>query len=365
MFNLFKKAQDHQADVKSAGTALTVKAGDNLLKSALEAGLAWPHDCRVGSCGTCRCRLLDGKIKPLSDFSYVLDGEQINGGMILACQTSLRSDIVVDVKLDSATEKTVGVSTVQGRISSARNLTHDILEVIVKLEKALPRAADSRSAAAPYLAGQYAELAVPGIDQPRSYSFARAPENEADECMFYVRLVPGGEMTTWLFAEDRVGTSVTVGGPYGSFWLREGDSPIVCIAGGSGMSSIKALLEHACNNECPRDVVYLFGARAQKDLYCLDEMGQLRRNWNANGDFRFIPILSEEPQDSDWEGPRGFVTEHIESQGIDLASSQGYLCGPPPMIDAAIEVLERNGMSNSNIFFDKFLDASTMPGGRN
>lgn len=341
-----------------------MKAGDNLLKSALEAGLAWPHDCRVGSCGTCRCRLIDGKIKPLSDFSYVLDGEEITAGTILACQTSLRSDIVVDVRLDGAAQKTVGVSTVDGCISSSRHLTHDILEVIVTLDKALPRAADSCSTAAPYLAGQYAELMVPGIDQPRSYSFARAPENEIDECMFYVRLVPGGEMTTWLFAQDPVGTTVTVGGPYGSFWLREGHTPIVCIAGGSGMSSIKALLEHACNTGCSRDVVYLFGARSQKDQYCLEEMEQLRRNWNAKGEFRFIPILSEEPPDSDWQGLRGFVTEHIERQCPDLTASQGYLCGPPPMIDAAIEVLERNGMSKSNIFFDKFLDASTMPGGR-
>ncbi len=363
MFGFGSKKQDWQAKVTPSGKLITVKAGENLLRAALDAGLGWPHDCRVGSCGTCRCRLVEGKIKELSDFSYVLEGDDLDRGMILACQTALKSDIVVEVQLDSAVPAGA-ISTVQGVLARTRALTHDVLELTVKLEKPFPHSGEARSQS-PYVAGQYAEIAFPSIEKPRAYSFARAPENEAEnELTFFVRKVPNGELTTWLFEKDRVGTPVTVTGPFGSFWLREGDGPVVCIAGGSGMSSIRALLEHASNKGVTRDVVYLFGARTQKDLYCLEDMEAITRKWNSGRGFRFVPVLSEEPADSDWQGLRGMVTEHIGQQGVDLAQAQAYLCGPPPMIDAAIEVLKKSGVQSANIHFDKFLDASSMPGGR-
>ena len=100
MFGLFKKGKtEFNVNVMPSGDSFTVKAGDNLLKAALEAGLHWPHDCRVGSCGTCACTLKEGKVKELADFAYVLEMEQLQSGMILACQAALRSDIVIEVDL--------------------------------------------------------------------------------------------------------------------------------------------------------------------------------------------------------------------------------------------------------------------------
>lgn len=366
MFGLFKKpAQDFAAEIRPAGTSLQVKAGDNLLKAALEAGLAWPHDCRVGSCGSCRCKLIDGRIKRLADFSYVLTGEELQEGTILACQTSLRSDVIVEVGLEEDVTPTRGVTTLPGVIAASRQLTHDIIELEVRLEQPWSGNDPANGGGGAYLAGQYAELAVPGIDPPRAYSFATAPHADQKTVSFFIRLVPGGQMTGWLFEQDRTGTPVTVKGPYGSFWLREGEGPILCVAGGSGMSAIKALLEDAAEHGCTRDAVYVFGARTQSDLYCLDAMDSLTEQWRANGaEFRFVPVLSEEPDDSDWTGLRGLCTEHIKSQGLDLDACQAYLCGPPPMIDSAIDVLHRTGVTDERIFFDKFLDASNMPGGR-
>ncbi len=98
MFGLFKKKKKvFQAKIASTGQVFTVPAGMNLLQAALNEGIEWPHDCRVGSCGTCRCTLKEGEIKELNDFSYVLDEQQMDGGMILGCQASLESDIVVEV----------------------------------------------------------------------------------------------------------------------------------------------------------------------------------------------------------------------------------------------------------------------------
>ncbi len=358
MFGAFKK-KDWKAEIGPSGKTLTVRAGENLLKSALGAGLPWPHDCRVGSCGTCRCTLKAGKVKELSDFAYVLDQEQLKSGMILACQAALRSDIVVEVDLLEETGQTVSVTSHEGVIQRVTPLTHDIVELVIQATDDFPRTA---------LAGQYAEVNVSAINKPRSYSFAKTPENEADrEITFFVRHVPGGEFTDWLFAGDRVGEAVVVTGPYGSFWLRPGDSRIVCMAGGSGMAPVKALLESAHNTDTEREVLFLFGARTRRDLYCLDVMKQLQDKWKAK--FEFVPVLSEEPDDSGWEGARGLVTDYLQQAYIDtgevtMSDSQGYLCGPPPMVDAAVALLQTAGMAKEDIHFDKFLDAGSMPGGR-
>ena len=84
MLGLFKKKGPFTATIKPAGISITVesKPSENLLKVALDNGIPWPHNCRVGSCGTCRCKLLDGKIKPLNDFGYVLTEEEMDAGYI-------------------------------------------------------------------------------------------------------------------------------------------------------------------------------------------------------------------------------------------------------------------------------------------
>lgn len=343
---LFGSKGPFKAQIKSTGQSFQVPEKDNLLKAALETGLRWPHNCRVGSCGTCRTRLLEGKIKPLQDFSYVLTEEELDQGYILACQTRLRSDIVVEVDLQVSEATGAVIKSVSGVIEACAQLTHDILEMRIRLDEPLPA----------YVAGQYAEVLVDGMSAPRSYSFARAPsEGGPDHVTFFVRHVPGGEFTEWLHSEDRGGQRVTVSGPYGQFWLRDSDRPALLIAGGSGLAPIRAILKEACKNNCQRGMTFLFGARTQKDLYCLDDIGEIGDQLKER--FRFVPVLSNEAADSDWRGARGMVTELIHQQGIDLATCEAYLCGPPPMVDAAIAVLKDSGVGDDRIFFDKFLDA--------
>ncbi len=358
MFGFFKnKKQDHAAVIN--GTEhLVVKAGDNLLKAALEADLPWSHDCRVGSCGSCKCKLVEGKIKPLADFSYVLDGDDLQNGFILACQTRLKTDIEVEVELLSDSERQHHWES-SAVIKSITDLTHDIKELVIEIDDPTVAQVDEQL----YKAGQYADLKIPELSEGRSYSFASAPKLGQTEFKFYIRKVPGGEFTEWLFKEDRTGQSLTMSGPFGHFGLAEQAEPMTCVAGGSGMSAIISILEAALEAGEKRDVKFVFGARTQKDLYCDDVIAKLANDWTSKGlgKFEYVPALSEEPEDSDWQGARGLCTEFIASEGDESISGHAYLCGPPGMIDAAINVFERKGMSSDNISFDKFLDKSSIP----
>ena len=360
MFGLFgNKKQEHTANINNGEATVTVKAGDNLLKAALEAGLAWPHDCRVGSCGTCKCVIKKGKIKALTDFSYVLDGDQLKAGTALACQTVLKSDIEVEVEMGDA--PATELLQLEGSIARVNDLTYDIKELVVKCDGEFDRN---------MMAGQYAEISVNDISTPRSYSFAKSPRNEnKNEFSFYIRKVPGGEFTEWLYAEDRVGTSVNLAAPYGQFYHRPASSQMVCMAGGSGMSAIKAILEECVLEQTERNCIYLFGAQAERDLYCQEEMQRIKEQWHKDYTFEFVEVLSADIEGSSWTGPTGFVTDYfkqsyIDTSALDLKDAQGYLCGPPPMIDAAIKLLVSGGIDEESIYYDKFLDASSIPGGR-
>ena len=93
MFGLGKKKGPQEVSLNSDQYKFEVEPDQNILDAALKAGVAFPHDCRVGSCGSCACKLTDGKITATADFSYVLDGEQLKDGMILACQSRAKTPV--------------------------------------------------------------------------------------------------------------------------------------------------------------------------------------------------------------------------------------------------------------------------------
>jgi len=269
-----------------------------------------------------------------------------------------RSDLVLEIAHAPEAIHRPPVVERAGEITALRKLTHDIIELEVKIDEPVT-----------YRAGQYCEIYVPGVivdeaHESRSYSFASPPGNTPVSVVrFHVRLVPGGAFTTWLHAQAKVGQRLQGHGPYGDFWLRPGNAPILAIAGGSGMAPLKALLEQACADGEARDVKYFFGARRQEDLYCVEEMRALEAAWLGN--LEFIPVLSGEPEDSDWSGARGFVSEHVRAVlGERIASYHVYMCGPPPMLDSAEKIVLGAGVLPANIHADKFYDRShTQPRG--
>lgn len=351
---LFRRSPvDTTMRIEPAGQMLKVNAKATLLQAALDQGVAFPHHCRAGGCGKCKCRLLSGKVREMTDKSYVLSAEELRRNFILACQSVPLTDVSVEVELAAGHGPRHALVHTSGEITAIEHLTDDIVHVQARLKDA-----------AQYSAGQYAEICVPGVivngvRETRSYSFASAPGADPDHhrVSFFIRRVPGGAFTDWLFTEAKVGTVLEGHGPYGDFWLRDGLAPLLFIAGGSGLAPVLAVLEQALLDGVSRDVTLFFGARTQRDLYALDRIESLRARWK--GAFAFEPVLSALDTDAGWTGRRGFIAEHLGAVlGERLAAHQAYLCGPPPMIDSCIRMLRDAGVGDEAIFFDKFLDRS-------
>lgn len=343
MFGLFSK-KEHQLIVQQQAP-IQLMPKETVLNGALRGNIAFPHSCKVGGCGACKCILVSGKVKELTDKSYLLSKEEIESNYILGCQSIPKTDVVVTLP------ENCNVS-VQGVIQQQIPLTHDISEIIIQLDNPIQ-----------YKPGQYAIVEAQDIAIPaRCYSFAHASDPlEPNKISFFVRAVPQGKMSNWLLSKSALGHSVSIQSSFGDFFIRppsveNAQTPLLCIAGGSGLAPLIALFEGMLQESLPsqRNVILMLGARTQNDLYYIDEINNIAQQWQGN--FQFQPVLSDEPESTDWLGLRGFVTDHIQPH--ITADMQSYLCGPPPMIDAAILELTQGGLSSDHIYFDKFSDQS-------
>jgi NAD(P)H-flavin reductase/ferredoxin len=341
---LFSPSRELSVSVRGQELEFKVPRGQTILESALHHGIAFPHDCKVGTCGACKYKLASGKISELVSSAMGLSGELYQAGYRLGCQSIPKTDL--EIELDSELGKAVVPESTAALISEQKNLAHDVIELTLAPEKPIT-----------FYPGQYADIEYPELSVVRSYSFS-TPSQVDGTLKFHVRLVPGGVFSGWLFGGDRTGTTVNLQAPYGQFGLHESDDLMVCVAGGTGLAPIKCILESMTGTQRDRDVFLFFGVRQQRDLYCLEDIQALQENWG--GRFELIPVLSEEPETSSWTGKRGLVTEYFR-EFLQGRSCEAYLCGPPPMVDAAETELVRLGATPESIYADRFYNTATGP----
>jgi CDP-4-dehydro-6-deoxyglucose reductase/ferredoxin-NAD(P)+ reductase (naphthalene dioxygenase ferredoxin-specific) len=198
-----------------------------------------------------------------------------------------------------------------------------------------------------FLAGQYAQL---GFDEhePRDYSMASRPDEAAIE--FHIRDSQDGGASSYVAESLAMGERVTLDGPYGDSYLRS-DRPggILAVAGGSGLAPMKSIVEEALALGWESDIDLYFGARTEADLYLLDYFGELERRYRH---FRFIPVVSE-PQ-SRTERRVGMVTDILAQDLRTADGRKAYLAGPPAMVEAAVALLAKLGVSEADIHADAF-----------
>ena len=324
------------------GIAVACETGQSVLEACLAAGLPMPYNCRSGECAECRAVLLSGSVdeSPGADPAVFTDADR-RKGRILTCLCAPASDLSLEIVLRDGTSapRIEHVSAIVGRIE---RVSASVVQVALDCPREIA-----------YRAGQYFEWIVPGIAPNRYFSAATAPGRA--ELVFDVRLYPGGAVGGYVQSALRAGQPLEIAGPYGHFGFTANDHrPAICVAGGTGLAPIKAMIEGALARKSGRRIRLLYGARSRDDLYDI----RLLDAWAARpGEFSYAIALSAEPQDSDWTGPRGTVSELLADTVYDGFGAEAFLCGPPPMIDAAMPVLEDIGLEPDDIHADRFSPA--------
>lgn len=317
---------------------LNVNGGDSLLSYFAQNKIFIPSACGgKATCGYCKVEVLSGGGHILPTEEVFIPRKDRLKGVRLACQVKVKNDIDVLISPDLLAAQEYKVTVAQ-----IKDLTSDIKLVSLKLDN--PLKMDFKS-------GQYMQFKIPETEEFRAYSIASPPSSNGTVELI-VRLVPGGMCSTYIHEVLDVNDKITVTGPFGDFYLREdSDRQIVCIGGGCGMAPIRSILLHLSEKNMPRKALYFFGARSKKDLFFTDELFALERKYP---NFKYYPALSEPKPQDNWEGETGLITQVVEKIVQNGPNTEAYLCGPPPMIDAAIKVLTKKGVGDIHIYYDKF-----------
>jgi propane monooxygenase reductase subunit len=194
------------------------------------------------------------------------------------------------------------------------------------------------------------DFRVPGHEATRSFSMANTPSRQG-LFEFVIRIYPGGLFSGLLADGIEPGDRLAVEGPFGSFRLRESTAGLLFVGGGAGIAPLLALLRSMAERGIDRPVTFYYGARTRRDLPFEEEFTKLSELLPG---LSFIPALSEPSADDDWDGETGLITDVVARRESDLSGVDAYVCGPPPMVEAAIATLERLGRTEDHIFYDKF-----------
>ncbi len=335
----------YTVQLEPSGHTIEVEPDQTILDAALQQGLDLPHGCRNGACGDCKGIILSGQVEYGEYEEWALSEDEREQGRALLCQSRPRTHLTIETS-QPVKENQTEVKRFPAKVHSFRKLTHDVMEVQLKL---------ARRDRFQYTPGQYIQVILDD-GRRREFSIANSPLNNK-LLTTYIRRVPDGEFTRHIFERMQRKEVWNSEGPFGQLYLRSSNRPTILVAGGTGLGPIKAILEHALTEGSQREFHLFFGVRAKRDLYMTELLDEWARTYP---NFHYVLALSNpEPEDTPDGGiTTGYIHEVIARSCTDLSDYEGYLAGPPPMVDASTKTLIELGIPEGQIFADSFTYSS-------
>jgi ferredoxin-NAD(P)+ reductase (naphthalene dioxygenase ferredoxin-specific) len=324
--------------VQPLNRVIRVEAGANLLQSLQAAQVPMSYSCMAGRCGTCRCRVLDGEVmEGAGEQQRPPEGDE---KFVLACQTYLTEPCTIEIpEPDEIVVHPARI--VKATVMNLEDTTHDIKRLVMRPAKPVE-----------FSPGQYVQLQFTP-EHARPYSMSGLSGDGLFE--FHVRLVPDGRVTGYIAHDLKVGDTVKVSGPLGSAYLRrKHEGPMLCVAGGTGLSPILSILRGAVAQGMKNPIHLYFGVRSPRDIYGMPWLEQLKRE-HAGLQMHVVVTSGADAKTH----RSGLVTDAIEQDHGDLSGWRAYLCGSPPMVEAATVLARRKGIAAAHIYADAFYTQGT------
>jgi len=357
-------------------------AGGKLLGALADSEMFVSSACGGGgTCGQCKVKVFDGggSILP-TELSHITKREAAEGER-LACQVAVKQDMKIQVP-----EEVFGVKKWECTVRSNDNVATFIKELVLELpsgENVNFRAGGFIQIEAPAHVSEYKTFDIGDeyredwdrfdmwrytstvkSDVIRAYSMANYPEEEGI-IMLNVRIaspppgadddVPPGQMSSFIF-NLKAGDKVTISGPFGEFFAKDTDKEMVFIGGGAGMAPMRShIFDQLRRLNSKRKMSFWYGARSKREMFYVEDFDTLQAE---NNNFQWHVALSDPMEEDNWTGHTGFIHNVLRDNLLKdhpaPEDCEYYMCGPPMMNSAVINMLEDLGVERDNIFLDDF-----------
>lgn len=315
---------------------ITCADDQTVADASYRARINIPLDCRDGACGTCKAFCESGEYDGGSYIDDAMTADEAAAGYVLPCSMRPKSDLVLQIASTSVVAKTQA-TTYTATLTSLERLSPTTIALTIETpdrDKLV------------FLPGQYVNIAVPGSEQTRSYSFSNGPDDK--ELTFLVKLTPGGLMSGHLTDVAAIGDTVTFTGPLGSFFLRETERPVLLLAGGTGLAPILSILRKLSTDGSRRQVHLVYGVSTDDDLVELATIEKLAATLPTfSWDYCVSDPASSAPN-------KGYVTGLLRPEHLYDGDVAVYLCGPPAMVEAVRQHFTTLGMTPTGFYYEKF-----------
>jgi propane monooxygenase reductase component len=339
-------ADKHVVRFEPVGIEIEVDENRTVLRAAAEQGIMLMHGCKEGQCSSCKSFVLDGDDIELDKYStFALPDYEREEGFTLLCRAHVYEDVTIELLNfdEDMIRSGLPIQEAVAEVVSKDPVTHDMRHLVLRLLE--PQEIK-------FFPGQYVDIAIPGTDATRSFSMANTSSRDGGQLEFVIKVYPDGLFSHFLDTRLAVGDRLNLTGPFGVFTLREGhDADLIFVGGGAGMAPILSLLRSMAERGIGRKATYYYGARTRRDLCFENELRALETSLPA---FRYVPALSEPGADDAWDGEVGLITDVVKRHEANLGGTHAYVCGPPPMVEAAMPMLTRLGVPEKHVFYDKF-----------
>lgn len=331
-----------QLQILPVGLSCPLTAQQTVLDGALADGLMLKHSCRTGTCGSCKGQVLSGEVEHGDSPLEVLSHAERAQGLALFCCARARSDLVIEAPEVTAL-RGVSIQQMGVRVASIDKVSHDVAVLRLML---------APGASFAYFPGQYVQVLLKDGSR-RSYSMANRAAHD-NQLELHIRHMPGGVFSGHVFNALQPKAILRLEGPFGSFYLRDSERPMIFLASGTGFAPIQALLEQLREQGDNRRPVYLYwGGRRREDLYRHEQLlaWQAQLPW-----LRYTPVLSEPGEACDWQGATGFVHRQVLQDFHSLKDFEVYACGAPIVVDSARrDFVQDRALAPDNFFADAFV----------
>ena len=361
--------------------AIRASAGSSLLGTLAENKLFIPSACGgQGTCGVCRVIVKEGGGSLLPTEAGYISRKEAREGARLSCQVKVKEDLKIEVPAE-----VFDVKKWTCRTRSNRNVATFIKELVLELPE---------GEEVPFRAGGYIQIECPphvvdyknfeveeeyredwdkfdqwrftsSVNEPvvRAYSMANYPD-EKGIIMLNVRIasppprtpdVPPGQMSSFIF-NLKPGDEVVISGPYGEFFARDTKNEMIFIGGGAGMAPMRShIFDQFRRVGSDRKVSFWYGARSMREAFYVEDFDTISAE---NENFNWHLALSEPLPEDNWTGLTGFIHQVLYDNYLQdhpaPEDCEYYICGPPMMNDAVIQMLTNLGVEQENIMFDDF-----------